>query len=209
VRASTGSSVREELKICEPITLGAIAGIATGAAGSAGALGAALTASQAIALGATVGSGVMVAGSAYQQGQVAKQTARNNATMAEYAAQDAQRRGEEQVQSIQRKAAGLKGAQRSIMASRGLDLGAGTPAELLDQTDFFAEQDVATTRYNASRDAWSSRAQGQDMLTQGRYAARNANMQAAGTLLGAAGSVASKWNTYAPKPAFAGYGDKY
>lgn len=188
--------------MCEPVTLGALATAltagATGTAAGAAALGmsGALTAAQAIALGATVGSGVMAAGSAYQQGQVAKQTARNNATMAEYAAQDAQRRGEEQVQSIQRKAAGLKGAQRSIMASRGLDLGSGTPAELLDQTDFFAEQDVATTRYNASRDAWSSRAQGQDMLTQGRYAARTANQQAIGSLMGTAGSVSDKWLRY-------------
>jgi hypothetical protein len=195
--------------MCEPITLGAIAGIATGAAGSAGALGAALTATQAIALGATVGSGVMAAGSAYQQGQVQKQVARNNATMAEYAAQDAQRRGEEDAAAISRKAAGLKGTQRSLMAARGLDLGVGTAAEIQDQTDFFGEADAATARFNASRDAWAYRAQGQDMMSQGKWAARNANAQAFSTLLGTAGSVASKWNTYAPKPAFAGYGDKY
>lgn len=182
--------------MCEPITLGAIAGIASGAAGSAGVLGTALTASQAIALGATVGSGVMAAGSAYQQGQVAKQVAANNATMAEYAAQDAQRRGEEQVQAVQRKASQIKGAQRATMAARGLDLGVGTAADIVDQTDFFAEQDVATTRYNAAREAWSARAQGQDMLTQGKWAARNANAQALGSLLGTAGSVAGKWNSY-------------
>ncbi len=191
--------------MCEPITLGVLASAATYGGAAAAGIGtasavaagtASLTALQALTLAATVGSGAMAAGSAYQQGQVAKQTARNNATMAEYAAQDAQRRGEEQVQSIQRKAAGLKGAQRSIMASRGLDLGSGTPAELLDQTDFFAEQDVATTRYNASRDAWSSRAQGQDMLTQGRYAARTANQQAIGSLMGTAGSVSDKWLRY-------------
>lgn len=186
--------------MCEPITLGAIAGIASGAAGAAGTFGTAMTAMQAITLGATVGSGVMAAGSAYQQGQVAKQVAYNNATMAEYAAQDAQRRGEEDAQAIQRKAAGLKGAQRSMMASRGLDLGVGTAAEILDQTDFFGEQDAATARGNAARDAWAYRAQRQDMLTQGKYAARNANMQAFGTMLGTAGAVADKWGTYTRKP---------
>jgi hypothetical protein len=182
--------------MCEPITLGAIAGIATGAAGSAGALGAALTASQAIALGASVGAGVMSAGAAYQQGQVQKQVARNNATMAEYAAQDAQRRGEEDAASIQRKAAGLKGTQRALMAARGIDLGVGTAAEIQDQTDFFGETDAATARFNASRDAWAYRAQGQDMLQQGKWAARNANAQAFSSLLGTAGSVAGKWNSY-------------
>lgn len=149
-----------------------------------------------IALIATAASAAVSAKASYDQGQVAKQVGRNNATMAEYAAQDAQRRGEEQVQAVQRKASQLKGTQRSMMAARGLDLGVGTAADIVDSTDFFADQDVATTRYNASREAWSARAQGQDMLMQGRYAARNANMQAAGTLLGAAGSVAGKWNTY-------------
>lgn len=185
--------------MCEPITLGAIAGIASGAAGSAGVLGTALTASQAIALGATVGSGVMSAAGMYQQGQVQKQVARNNATMAEYAAQDAQRRGEEEAIAVQRKAAGLKGAQRSLMAARGLDLGAGTAAEILDQTDFFGEQDASTTRFNAARDAWAYRAQKQDLLTQGRYAARNATQQSFGTLLGTAGAVSDKWATYTRK----------
>lgn len=148
-----------------------------------------------IALIATAAAGTVSAVSSYQQGQVAKQIARNNATMAEYAAQDAQRRGEEEAASIQRKAAGLKGTQRSLMAARGLDLGVGTAAEIQDQTDFFGETDAATARYNAARDAWAYRAQGQDMRQQGKWAARNANMQAFSTLLGTAGSVAGKWGT--------------
>ena len=149
-----------------------------------------------IALIATAAAGTMGAVGAYQQGQAAKQVARNNATMAEYAAQDAERRGEEEAQAIQRKASQLRGAQRSMMAARGLDLGVGTPAELIDQTDFFAEQDRATARTNARREAWSTRAQGQDMLMQGKFASRNANLQAFSTLLGTAGSVSDKWMTY-------------
>lgn len=149
-----------------------------------------------IALVATAVAGTTAAVGQYQQGQVAKQMANYNATMAEYAAQDAQRRGEQEAQSIQRKAAGLKGTQRAMMASRGLDLGTGTPAEILDQTDFFAETDVATARGNAAREAWTMRAKGDQERFGGRMAARNANMQAFSTLLGTAGSVAGKWNTY-------------
>jgi serine/threonine protein kinase HipA of HipAB toxin-antitoxin module len=92
--------------MCEPVTLAALATAATSAgavgagatvAGVAGATAttAGLTAMQALALGASVGGTVLSASSAYQQGQVAKQVGRNNATMAEYAAQDAQKRGEE------------------------------------------------------------------------------------------------------------------
>lgn len=149
-----------------------------------------------ISAAASVGSGVMSAVGQYQQGQVAKQVARNNATMAEYAAQDAQRRGEEEAQAIQRKASQLSGTQRALMAARGLDLGVGTPAEILDQTDFFAEQDVNTSRFNASREAWSSRARGEQERLEGKYAARNANLQAFSTLLGTAGSVGEKWAKY-------------
>lgn len=182
--------------MCEPITLGALAGTLAGGAGMAGTFGAALTATQALALGASVGSAVMSAGAIYSQGQVAKQTARNNATMAEYAAQDAQRRGEEQALAVQRKGAALKSAQEVGMAAKGLDLGYGTAADLVDQTDFFTQSDVATTRTNAARESWNMRAQGQQMLAKGNADALNATYQAAGTLLGSAGQVSDKWYTY-------------
>jgi hypothetical protein len=155
-----------------------------------------MTAFQAITLGLTAGAGVMSAAGAYQQGQVQKKVAENNAVMAEYAAQDAQRRGEEEAQRVQRATSQLSGRQRGLMASRGLDLGAGTPAEILDQTDFFGETDTITARDNAARDAWAYRAEGQSQLSQGRAAARQGNLEAFSTLLGTAGSVASRWDTY-------------
>jgi len=193
--------------MCEPVTLATLATAATSigaygagatVAGVAGATAttAGLTAMQALALGASVGGTVLSAGSAYQQGQVAKQTARNNAQMAETAALDAQRRGEEEAMQVQRKGAALKSAQRVNLASKGLDLAYGTAADLQDQTDFFTQSDVATTRDNARREAWTQRARGQGMLAQGRADALNANMQAAGSLLGGAGRVSDRWYTY-------------
>ena len=62
--------------MCEPVTLGvlttALTAAGTGTAAGAAALGmsGALTAAQALTLGATLGSGVMAAGSMYQQGQM-------------------------------------------------------------------------------------------------------------------------------------------
>jgi hypothetical protein len=193
--------------MCEPVTLAALATAATTAgsigagatvAGVAGATAttAGLTAMQALALGASVGGTVLSAGSAYQQGQVAKQTAANNAQMAETAALDAQRRGEEEAMQVQRKGAALKSAQRVNLASKGLDLAYGTAADLQDQTDFFTQSDVATTRSNAAREAWNLRARGQGMLAKGRADALNANMQAAGSLLSGAGMVSDRWNRY-------------
>lgn len=191
--------------MCEPVTLAALATAATGAGAAAAGIGttaavtagtAAMTAAQAITLAATVGGGVLSAGSMYQQGQAAKQTAANNAQMAEVAAQDAQRRGEEQAIDVQRKGAALKSAQRVSLAAKGLDLGYGTAADLQDQTDFFTQSDMATTRTNAAREAWNMRARGENMRQEGLWAERNANMRAAGTLLASGGQVADKWYTY-------------
>ena len=149
-----------------------------------------------LAITATAVAGGATAYGQYQQGQVNKQVAYNNARMAEYAAQDAQRRGEETAIKAQQRARQVKGAQRAAMAARGLDLGTGTAAELQDQTDFFGETDASTARFNASQDAWSSRAQRDSLRAQGRAAARQANLQAFGTVLGSGGQVADQWHRY-------------
>lgn len=145
---------------------------------------------------AVVGAGISAYGMV-QQGKTAQQIANNNAKMAEYAAQDAQKRGEEDAMAAQRKAAALKSSQRVALAANGLDLSYGTAADLQDQTDFFGQADAATARTNASREAWRLRAGGEQDRAAGAAARSNANMQAAGTLISAAGSVASKW---APAP---------
>lgn len=191
--------------MCEPITLAALATAGTTAAsigaGAAAATAttaatAGLTAMQALALGASVGGTVLSATSMYQQSQVAKQTAKNNAKSAEYAAQDAMRRGEEDAIAVQRKGAALKSSQRVSQAARGLDIGYGTAADLQDQTDFFTQSDVATTRSNARREAWSIQARGQQALAQGKADALNNMYGAAGSLLGGAGRVSDRWYAY-------------
>lgn len=189
--------------MCEPTTMAAIGTWMAGAGGTAAAgttaattAAAGLTTAQTVALYASLAGTGVSAMSAYQQGQAAKQVGLNNAQMAEVAAQDAQRRGEEEAMAVQRKGAALKSAQRVSLASRGLDLQYGTAADLQDQTDFFTQSDVATTRTNARRDAWSTRARGQGELQRGRADATNAMMQARGSLLGGAGQVSDKWYSY-------------
>lgn len=150
-----------------------------------------------IALAATALAGGAQAYGQYQQGQVAKQVGRNNQIMAEYAAQDAERRGDEEALRVSRQAAQIKGAQRSRMAASGLDLNVGTAAELQDQTDFFGAQDAATARNNGRREAWSARASGSQAAALGDAEARQGNLAAFSTLLGTAGTVVSrKWKTY-------------
>lgn len=183
--------------MCEPVTLGLIAGTAAGGLGAAGTFGTALTAMQAISLAATVGGAVMTAGSAYQQSQVAQQTAQNNAKVAEFQAQDAQRKGEEDAQAVQRRAAAIKSSQRVGLAAHGLDLGYGTAADLQDEVDFFAQSDAATARTNAAKDAWGKRSIGANYQAEAN--AQNPLMAGAGTMLGGAGQVADKWYQYTRK----------
>ena len=149
-----------------------------------------------ILLATTALSGAMAAKGAYDQGQVAKQVGRNNQIMAEYAAQDALRRGDEDASKIRQRGSQIKGAQRASMAAKGLDLGVGTSAELVDQTDFFSETDQTTARGNAQRSAWSARAGGANARAQGDAAAQQGNLSAFSTVLGTAGQVSSKWNEY-------------
>lgn len=157
-----------------------------------------------IALAVTAVAGAVAAKGQYDQGQVAKQVGRNNQIMAEYAAQDATKRGDEEAARLRQRGAQIKGAQRANMAAKGLDLSVGTSAELIDQTDFFSEMDQVTARNNAAREAWSTRAAGTNYRAQGDAAARQGNMAAFSTLLSTAGSVSQKWYDYNPpksKPA--------
>lgn len=137
-----------------------------------------------------VGSGISAL-SAYNQASAAKQIAANNATTAEYAARDAERRGELDAQRVQREAASLKSTQRATLAGHGLDVSYGTAGDIQDSTDFFGLSDAATVRTNAAKEAWGRRAQGANY--RGESNAINPGMTAAGSLLSSAGQVASRW----------------
>lgn len=149
-----------------------------------------------ILLVASLASGALAAKSSYDQGQVAKQVGRNNQIMAELAAQDALKRGDEDAIKLRQHGAAIKGAQRAAMAAKGLDLGVGTQAEILDQTDFFSETDQITARSNAQRSAWSMRAGGANTRAQGDAAAQQGNLAAFSTALGTASQVSGRWYEY-------------
>lgn len=185
--------------MCEPITLGAIA-----AAGTYLAAPAALGTVGSIALAATAGAGIMSAASAYQQGQYQSEVARNNATMAEYAAQDAQRRADDDAMKVRRQGDQIKGAQRAKLAASGLDLSDGTADDLQAQTDFFSQMDQNTARYNGARDAWALREQAKGYRAEGANAASAGALSAFSTVLATGGQVADRWYTATRKPATVG-----
>jgi hypothetical protein len=142
----------------------------------------------------------------YQQGKISQQVGRNNQIMAEYAARDAQQRGEQEAIKVRQRGDAIKSAQRSRLAAAGLDLGVGTATELQDQTDLFSETDQGTARFNAKRDAWSARTQGANARAAGDASRAQSNLAAFGTVLGTGAQVAGKWDAYTKPSSGASFG---
>jgi hypothetical protein len=146
---------------------------------------------------AAIAAAVSARGS-YVQGQTAKKIGRNNQIMAEYAAQDAQKRAGEDSIRVQQKAAQLKGSQRATMAARGIDLGSDTAVNILTGTDVMGEIDANTVAANAVRAAWGYRTEGTNSQIAASMSEANARgvspmASATSSLLGNAGSVASTY----------------
>lgn len=154
-----------------------------------------------IALVAMTASTAMKMKADSDQASYTASVARNNATMADYAATDAQRRGELEAQRVQRQTSSLVGTQRAGYAAKGLDITEGTPGDVIDQTNFFGKADAETARYNGKLDAWGKQVQGQNFRSQASAAEYNGNMAMAGDFLSGAGSVADKWYQYSKKAA--------
>ena len=143
-------------------------------------------------------------------------TADNNAKRTEEAAKNVEARGQQDLINARRENDRFKGAQRTNLAARGLDLNEGTPLSLQEQTDFFGEVDQVNLKNNTAQDAWRVRADAtsqSDSANMLRYdsgmlrsnaktmASKSRSISpglAAGTsLLSSAGNVADKW--YKPK----------
>lgn len=155
-----------------------------------------LTTTQALQLAALAASTAVAVGGQIQQSQAIKATAKGNARIADAAAQDALHRGDLESQAINRRTQALRGEQRSLLASKGLDLGEGTPASLIGQTDYFGAQDQATARFNAKREAWAIGTQNANNIATAQAESANARTTGFSTLLSGTASVASKWYSY-------------
>lgn len=134
--------------------------------------------------------------------------ARNNAQIAEWQAQDASKRGEEEETRQRMRTAQLKGSQRAGLAANGIDISEGSAAQIQADTDWMGEQDALTIRDNAKRNAWGWRSQGQQSTADANMYKAKADsispmLAGAGSLLGNSGAlinvgnaVADKWYSY-------------
>lgn len=147
------------------------------------------------------------------QSQVAHNNAivaRNNQKIALDLAQDARVRGELEAQDFSGRVRQLAGQQRAVLAANGVQVGAGTAADIVQETHDVGQLDALTIRTNAAREAlgfetramnFAAEAMNQNANSQlQNMAAQNAasagNQRALSSLLTGAGSVASKWYSF-------------
>ena len=166
-----------------------------------------------VTIGLMVASTLASARGAYVQSKAAQGqarfqagVARNNATMAGYAAEDAIARGGEAANRSNQQYRQLRGKQVVAMAANGIDIGSsGSALNILDDTDMLASIDATTIRNNAARQAWGYRVEGQNYGSSARMYdasadAENPLLSAGASLLGGAAQV-SRWVTGGKKPA--------
>lgn len=72
-------------------------------------------------------------------------------------AADALARGEEEATRYRQDLAQLLGRQRTALAASNVDVTRGSAADVREQTEIFGEEDVATIRRNAEREAYAIR----------------------------------------------------
>lgn len=165
---------------------------------------------------ATVGGTVQQASAQRAAGKAASNqaayqaaVARNNEIRAQYAAEDAIKRGKIAENRARSEAEVLKGRQRAVLAANGVTVGVGSAADILADTARIGEVDALTIRSNAEREAYEFRAQGDQFASQATLAdAESQNALSASkvsfrsTLLSGIGTVAQKWYGYSQNGIF-------
>ena len=158
-----------------------------------------------LALGSQLLGGLLGAKGTYDQAQTQKDTlavnsaiALRNAQIATQQAAVARQEGQLSVNTSQMRTGQMFSSQRASMAANGVDLGEGSPNDILTSTAFMGARDALVVQDNATRRAWAYDMQADNYTTNANLldkAGNNINplFSAGGTLLASAGSVASTW----------------
>jgi hypothetical protein len=127
-----------------------------------------------------------------QQAQQADQNAKTSERQAVISAQN----GAQEEQRVRNRASAVAGSQKAGYSASGLDIGQGSPLDVLTETNTQGNLDALATRTNAANQTWGYQAEQtnyQNQANQARAAASNAKsaakMNAFGTLLSGATSM--------------------
>lgn len=116
-----------------------------------------------------------------------------NADMADMAADDAYLRGAREGSQLRRQATRLKASQASAYAASGVDVTAGTPADVLHSTDLLSEMDAETLEANAAREAWGFHVKAKQFRNQARGEHRGGEQAKQETFLTAGLNIAGRF----------------
>lgn len=159
--------------MCEPVTILTVATAATGAVSS-------------------IMAGRAEAASATAQAQIA----RNNSILAMQRADQERQIGRQDEERLRRQTARIVGTQRAMTGAAGIELGSGSPLDVLQDTVTEAELDALTIRASAAQrasdlefEAANQRFQAGLFDRQARGANRAGLMGAAGSILGGAAQL--------------------
>lgn len=170
-----------------------IGALGTGTA-AAGAAAGGLTATQMVALGLTVASGVMGAKAQYDGGKLEDRLHQENAAYAEVQAQDSLARGVAEQDKVRFQLRRVLGAQRARYGAGGIDVSAGgTPTDVALDSEREAALDILTLGNNAAREAFGFREKARRERQSGRYALKSGKSNSLGTVLT---TGANAWGIY-------------
>lgn len=157
----------------------------------------------------TLGSTLLGAAGAVQQGNAAAKAANYqakvgemNATISERRAKDAMERGEVEEQRQRMEVQKVLGQQKVAYAASGVDLGFGSPLDTIVDTAVMGELDALTIRSNTYReahdrrvDAANQRAGANISRMEGQAAKTGSYLSAVGTVLGGAGKAYGQYKS--------------
>lgn len=142
-----------------------------------------------ITIASIVGGTIIDAVAAKKAGTAAKELAEFNAEIAERQAADALILGREEENRFRAGVRGLIGRQKAGFAGQNIDLGVGTPVDVVADSAFIGELDVITIKTNAARAAWGYTVQAENFRRGGNAATTSANFSVASSILGGATSL--------------------
>lgn len=142
-----------------------------------------------------IGTGIQAKG-AYDQGVEAQRAAKINAARMRATAADVERIANVEAGGVRTDATKIIGEQRAMVGASGIDTSVGSVVDMAAYTRAQAELDAQKLKNNAAREAWGIRTQAAEVQRQGRAAKTAGKMQAIGTILGGASSMAGGFAGY-------------
>ena len=149
----------------------------------------------AISFGLTAATGIYTADQQRKAGRYEQEVAEQNARLDRVRQDQAREAGNIAEEQQRARVRQVLASQRAAFAAQGVDIGTGTPLEVLGETAGMGYADALTVRSNALREAWGYGVSAVNEQNRGRFARWSGNAQATGTLLSTAASAAGQWQS--------------